>query len=344
MNASLYFQPHPKQMGKVNTLPTGQSLFQVVGRFVPNQKYGEDDPQCKVYRMKIFAKNKVVARSRFWYFMGRLCRVKKANGQIVSVNQVRAPPQRARPHACSPPHRALASYAARPLRRSLRSRRRRSRTLASGSGTTRVPARTTRTRSTVRLRSPTLSTPSVRRMPAVAFGSASAAASRAGSPKPRGAAIRQCRRRQQCRATRTARAVTLASEQRQGLEQRQWGFSCGGAARPAPPHPSFLTLPLTDQNMAGLSRAKAASIQILRTAELKASECKRPAIMQFHVRTARSQVAAPRPCASSVRSACGHRLGPPLGACPPGLRPRRSAPRAGCLLPPPPPPGPAGIG
>ena len=80
---------YPEQMGKQNTLPRGQSLFQVVGRFVPNQKYGEDDPQCKVYRMKIFAKNKVVARSRFWYFMGRLCRVKKANGQIVSVNQVR---------------------------------------------------------------------------------------------------------------------------------------------------------------------------------------------------------------------------------------------------------------
>merc|ERR1740139_673194 len=81
------------KMGKQNTLPRGQSLFQVVGRFVPNQKYGEDDPQCKVYRMKIFAKNKVVARSRFWYFMGRLCRVKKANGQIVSVNQA----SRARP-------------------------------------------------------------------------------------------------------------------------------------------------------------------------------------------------------------------------------------------------------
>merc|ERR1711957_272581 len=35
------------------------------------------------------------------------------------------------------------------------------------------------------------------------------------------------------------------------------------------------------QNMAGLSRAKAASIQILRTSELKA-ECKRPNIVQFH--------------------------------------------------------------
>ena len=67
-------------MGKhAMTLPTGQSQYQVVGRFVPNEKYGEGHAQCKVYRMKLFAKNKVVARSRFWYFMGRLCRVKKAN-------------------------------------------------------------------------------------------------------------------------------------------------------------------------------------------------------------------------------------------------------------------------
>ena len=73
---------------KASTLPTGQSQYQVIGRFVPNAKYGEDSPQCKVYRMNLFAKNKVVARSRFWYFMGRLCRVKKANGQIVSVSQI----------------------------------------------------------------------------------------------------------------------------------------------------------------------------------------------------------------------------------------------------------------
>merc|ERR1740139_1491170 len=131
------------KMGKQNTLPRGQSLFQVVGRFVPNQKYGEDDPQCKVYRMKIFAKNKVVARSRFWYFMGRLCRVKKANGQIVSVNQVsRARPARTHPaRSCRTPHAAS--------RRSSRRPQRRSKTLASGSVTIRGPVRTTPTRSTV---------------------------------------------------------------------------------------------------------------------------------------------------------------------------------------------------
>ena len=69
-----------------------------------------------------------------------------------------------------------------------------------------------------------------------------------------------------------------------------------------------------DQNMAGLSRAKAASIQILRTSELKAAECKRPAITQFHVRTAPSQVAAPRLC-------------PELRACPLRLGPLRLAPQ-----------------
>ena len=59
--------------------------------------------------------------------------------------------------------------------------------------------------------------------------------------------------------------------------------------------------------MAGLSRAKAASIQILRTSELKASECKRPNITQFHVRTAPSQVAASRQCPEPAHRGC---LGP----------------------------------
>ena len=93
--------------------------------------------------------------------------------------------------------------------------------------------------------------------------------------------------------------------------------------------------------MAGLSRAKAASIQILRTSELKAAECKRPAIVQFHVRTAPSQVAAPRLC-------------PELGACPPGLGPLARGSSGPVPLGPPLPPlhfgtprgpqGPAGIG
>ncbi|RYF32421.1 MAG: hypothetical protein EOO38_31010 [Cytophagaceae bacterium] len=40
--------------------------------------------------MRIFATNQVVAKSRFWYFLGKLRKIKKANGEIVSVNEVRA--------------------------------------------------------------------------------------------------------------------------------------------------------------------------------------------------------------------------------------------------------------
>ncbi|KAI5303155.1 NADH-cytochrome b5 reductase [Ascosphaera pollenicola] len=38
--------------------------------------------------MRIFAPNDVVAKSRFWYFLMKLRKVKKANGEIVSVNVI----------------------------------------------------------------------------------------------------------------------------------------------------------------------------------------------------------------------------------------------------------------
>lgn len=38
--------------------------------------------------MRIFAPNTVVAKSRFWYFLSRLRKIKKANGEIVSLNEV----------------------------------------------------------------------------------------------------------------------------------------------------------------------------------------------------------------------------------------------------------------
>lgn len=38
--------------------------------------------------MRIFAPNTVVAKSRYWYFMRGLKKVKKATGEIVSVNVV----------------------------------------------------------------------------------------------------------------------------------------------------------------------------------------------------------------------------------------------------------------
>ncbi|KAF2677110.1 60S ribosomal protein L18ae [Lentithecium fluviatile CBS 122367] len=58
--------------------------YQVIGRHLPT----EANPAPKLYRMRIFAPNDVVAKSRFWYFLGKLRKIKKANGEIVSLNQI----------------------------------------------------------------------------------------------------------------------------------------------------------------------------------------------------------------------------------------------------------------
>lgn len=58
--------------------------YQVVGRKLPSDK----DPSPKLYRMRIFAPNDVVAKSRFWYYLRQLRKVKKASGEIVGINQV----------------------------------------------------------------------------------------------------------------------------------------------------------------------------------------------------------------------------------------------------------------
>ena len=56
----------------------------MIGRHLPT----EANPTPSLYRMRIFAPNVVVAKSRFWYFLRGLRKVKKATGEIVSVNVV----------------------------------------------------------------------------------------------------------------------------------------------------------------------------------------------------------------------------------------------------------------
>ncbi|VDK18975.1 unnamed protein product [Anisakis simplex] len=58
--------------------------FVVIGRKLPSDK----DPNPPMYKMQIFATNHVIAKSRFWYFTSMLRRVKKANGEIVSCEEV----------------------------------------------------------------------------------------------------------------------------------------------------------------------------------------------------------------------------------------------------------------
>ncbi|CAI4684842.1 AVI_1a_G0042460.mRNA.1.CDS.1 [Saccharomyces cerevisiae] len=58
--------------------------YQVIGRRLPT----ESVPEPKLFRMRIFASNEVIAKSRYWYFLQKLHKVKKASGEIVSINQI----------------------------------------------------------------------------------------------------------------------------------------------------------------------------------------------------------------------------------------------------------------
>uniref|UniRef100_A0A7S1HRC7 60S ribosomal protein L18a n=1 Tax=Phaeocystis cordata TaxID=118079 RepID=A0A7S1HRC7_9EUKA len=59
-------------------------LYQVVGRKAPT-KTDENPP---AYRMKLFARNEVMAKSRFWYFMHQMRKMKKTTGEILDVNEI----------------------------------------------------------------------------------------------------------------------------------------------------------------------------------------------------------------------------------------------------------------
>jgi len=58
--------------------------YQIIGRRKPT----EHEPKPKVYRMLVFAPNVIAAKTRFWYYMRSLQRVKKNNGEILSVNRI----------------------------------------------------------------------------------------------------------------------------------------------------------------------------------------------------------------------------------------------------------------
>ncbi|KAG5830765.1 hypothetical protein ANANG_G00314060 [Anguilla anguilla] len=51
--------------------------YKVIGRLLPSAK----NPTPPLYRMRIFAPNHVVAKSRFWYFVSQLRKMKKASGE-----------------------------------------------------------------------------------------------------------------------------------------------------------------------------------------------------------------------------------------------------------------------
>ena len=66
------------------TLARPIKQFQLVGRAAPTQK----TPVPKIYRMKVFAASKVLAKSKFWYFMKKVCKAKKTGGEMLAINEI----------------------------------------------------------------------------------------------------------------------------------------------------------------------------------------------------------------------------------------------------------------
>lgn len=63
---------------------TQNRLFEVVGRNKPTAKNA--NPQ--IFRMKIFALNKPIATSRFWYFLAMLNKSKSTTGEILQCEEI----------------------------------------------------------------------------------------------------------------------------------------------------------------------------------------------------------------------------------------------------------------
>jgi len=58
--------------------------YQVVGRKAPT----DDNANPEAYRMIIFAPNKVIAKSKFWYYMHQFRKMKKTTGEILDVVEI----------------------------------------------------------------------------------------------------------------------------------------------------------------------------------------------------------------------------------------------------------------
>ena len=58
--------------------------YQVVGSALPT----ENNEHPKIYRMKLWVTNEICAKSKFWYFMRKLKKVKKSNEQMLAINEI----------------------------------------------------------------------------------------------------------------------------------------------------------------------------------------------------------------------------------------------------------------
>ncbi|XP_055705835.1 60S ribosomal protein L18a [Phlebotomus papatasi] len=58
--------------------------YEIIGRKLPS----EQEPNTPLYKMRIFAPDYIMAKSRFWYFLRQLKKFKKTTGEIVSLKEI----------------------------------------------------------------------------------------------------------------------------------------------------------------------------------------------------------------------------------------------------------------
>ena len=58
--------------------------YEIIGRALPSEK----NPSPPLYKMRIFGPDEVVAKSKYWYFVAKLKKIKKSHGEVVSCKQV----------------------------------------------------------------------------------------------------------------------------------------------------------------------------------------------------------------------------------------------------------------
>merc|ERR1712137_121610 len=79
---------HPRLAADVVTMPLEGAFkwhqYQVVGRHLPSA----ENPAPTPYRMKLWATDAIRAKSKFWYFLGKQHKVKKAHGEIIACNEI----------------------------------------------------------------------------------------------------------------------------------------------------------------------------------------------------------------------------------------------------------------
>ena len=62
--------------------------FYIVGRALPKVDGTDEEKNPQLYRMRMFARDAVLARSKFWYHMKRQHKIRKIQGEIVSTSEV----------------------------------------------------------------------------------------------------------------------------------------------------------------------------------------------------------------------------------------------------------------